>query len=470
MSRLSNIVQILIKAKDDASPALKKIWANTKQFASDIQTKAAIWFGAVSAWIFVAVEAASALEETTNKFWVTFSNVLPKAQKYANELWNWYLFAKEESLNLLSATWDLLTWFGFTQDKALWLSNEVQKLAADLASFNNLEWGATQASKALTSWLLWEREQMKALGIVIRDTDIQQELLRTWKNKLTGMSLLQAKAEITLQLALWQSKNAIWDVSRSMDSYANQKRDLIRQTKDLTAVFGQWFLPVAKEIIATLKPIIESTTEWIKNNQELTTNIALATVWLLAFWLVFAPILSVLSSTITIIWVLSTAIKWLYVLLAANPIWAIIAWITLLIVWFIAFRDEIWSFSKWITDFFSNLAEKFPILWNIIRLLMAPFLSLFYLLQGIVKLFDFIFWKSGSKEVKITNDTNLTQWALSNNAWLWVNKTGKTGNQEVNINMWGVTVNNEADEDRLVKKIKDSFIREKTFARQGVVY
>ena len=198
---------------------------------------------AIKSFSDASVMAASDLEEVNNKFRVTFRDVADSAAGAADELVRTYRMSRRESMDLLSATGDLLTGFGFAADKSLELSDAVVKLGADLASFQNIEGGAPEASKALTKALLGETESAKSLGIVIRQADVDARLAADGKDKLTGQTLLQAQAEARLQIALEQSKNAIGDLERSSESYANQSRALESATEDLKAAFGATLLP-----------------------------------------------------------------------------------------------------------------------------------------------------------------------------------------------------------------------------------
>ena len=190
-----------------------------------------------------AIKDASALEETTNKFKVVFKEVSEEAQGMADNLAESYGLSAEESMRLLSNTGDLLTGFGMTGDQALQLSGKVQTLAADLASFSNIQGGTVQASNALTKALFGEREMLKELGIVIREQDLMQRLAAEGMDKLTGSALLQAKAEMTLKMATEQSKNAIGDFARSQNSYANVTRRVNARLTDMSATIGQELLP-----------------------------------------------------------------------------------------------------------------------------------------------------------------------------------------------------------------------------------
>jgi len=199
------------------------------------------------------IKPAIDFEETNNKLAVTFSKVGEQAEESIEKLVNSYGLAQSEARELLSGTGDLLTGFGFTQDKALELSDSVQVLAADLASFTNLEGGAERASKALTAALLGEREQAKALGIVIREADIQARLAEKGQKNLTGAALNQAKAQATLEIAYRQSQNAIGDFERSQNSVANQQKILKAALKDAATLIGSEFLQSLKEAGGEIK-------------------------------------------------------------------------------------------------------------------------------------------------------------------------------------------------------------------------
>lgn len=216
------------------------------------------------------IMAASDMEETNNKFAVTFSEVSEEAEAMSKTLVESYGLSTLESKTLLSNTGDLLGGFGATGKQALDLSSKVQTLAVDLASFTNVEGGAQRASEALTAGLLGEREQLKALGIVIREADVQARLAAEGKANLTGEAKLLATAEATLEIATEQSKNAINDFSRSADSFANRSRMLESLMKDLAVTIGTplkdalndgagFFLENREAILALGKALAEAT-------------------------------------------------------------------------------------------------------------------------------------------------------------------------------------------------------------------
>jgi len=195
-----------------------------------------------------SVKYASDLQETQNKFDVVFKNSSAKAQEYAQVLIDSYGMAKREAMAFLAGTGDILIGMGMQADAALELSNATAQLGTDLASFSNVEGGAERAIQAITSAMTGEREALKAYGIVVSEEMVMEELRMQGKDKLTGMSLVQAKAEATLAIAYRQSGNSIGDMARSYDSYANIQRRVNSRMEDMYASVGEDLLPALSNL------------------------------------------------------------------------------------------------------------------------------------------------------------------------------------------------------------------------------
>ncbi|MDR5591209.1 phage tail tape measure protein [Christiangramia sp. SM2212] len=203
-----------------------------------------------------SVKAASDAEETSSKFNTVFRDISEAASKAATELRNSYGLSSKASQQLLSDTGDLLTGFGFSQQSALDLSTEVNKLAVDLASFTNFSGGAEGASQALTKALLGERESVKSLGISILESDVKARVLQNTQAGLTFETERQSKAFATLQLAQEQSKNAIGDYARTNEGFANQMRLLKARIEDVAVQFGEILLPYVTKLAGKLGELI----------------------------------------------------------------------------------------------------------------------------------------------------------------------------------------------------------------------
>ena len=245
---MANVIgELVYKITGDNSGINKK----TKETESSFKRMAKVVGAAIAGIGFLQitkqlVRLASDAEETASKFGVVFSNISDDANAAAKNLVDNFGLSSTAAKTLLSDTGDLLTGFGFTQESALDLSNQVSTLAVDLASFTNYSGGAAGASAALTKALLGERESIKSLGIAITEADLKSYIED--QGKSYEAATRQEKAQATLALAIRQSGNAIGDFARESDSYENVQRRLQARFQDLGAELGQNLLPALSNL------------------------------------------------------------------------------------------------------------------------------------------------------------------------------------------------------------------------------
>lgn len=202
------------------------------------------------------LRAAIAAEETGAKFRTAFRGIDELADGAVTNLVDNYGLARDEAQALLSGTGDLLKGFGATADQALGLSSSVQSLAVDLASYNNVQGGAETASRAITAALLGEREQIKQLGVVIRQVDVDQRLAASGQAELTGQARLLAQAQATLELIMEQSGDAIGDYERKSGTAAQQLQQLQSRVRDLAVELGNELLPIFEDVLSTALELV----------------------------------------------------------------------------------------------------------------------------------------------------------------------------------------------------------------------
>lgn len=239
--------------------AMKKAQKNLKKFGKNIQrtgenlttglTLPILGLGAAS------LKLASDFEETDSKFKSIFSSIQTEAEETAKVLSDSFGLSELSAKQLLSNTGSLLVGFGFTEKAALELSEKVNKLAVDLASFTNFSGGAEGASRALTKALLGERESLKSLDIAITETDLKEfaaEHGLVWKelDRIT-------KAQLTYQLALQQSLPAVGDFEKTQAGFANQVRITKGELTDAAVSLGKHLLPMAQKAIGVFRGLVD---------------------------------------------------------------------------------------------------------------------------------------------------------------------------------------------------------------------
>lgn len=233
---------------------------------------AASAFNSMRDGVLEATRAASDFVEENNKFAVVFKGVEKDADAMRKTLVDGYNLSKKEATQLLAATGDLLTGFGFQKKAALDLSGQVQTLASDLASFNNLQGGTKRASEIVTKALLGETESLKSLGVSITQAQVQQELAARGQEKLTGQALLAAKAQATYSLIVKQSGNAIGDTARNQDEYATLVRQSTATIEDLKTEIGAALLPAMTQLQKSFVSISKQVLSFTEANKEAISN------------------------------------------------------------------------------------------------------------------------------------------------------------------------------------------------------
>jgi hypothetical protein len=256
-------INVLIGAKiDELVKALTDSESRLQKFATKMQDVGKNLTAAVTLPLIgiggLSLKVASDFEETASKFGTVFSSISKSAENSFQTLRSEYGLSSLAAKQLLSDTGDLLTGFGFSQQSALELSTQVQKLAVDLASFTNFSGGATGASEALTKALIGERDSLKALGIAILEEDVKKQVAINTAKGLVFETERQAQAQATLDLAFQQSKNAIGDYARTQEGFANQTRLLQSRLQDLATELGTILIPIATKITKAITGVIES--------------------------------------------------------------------------------------------------------------------------------------------------------------------------------------------------------------------
>ena len=278
--------ELIVVIKAEVANAVKNIHSVTSateksqsqfgKFTSFLKTTGIGSFLAVGTAIATTVkflksaeEAARSAEEIFSKFNFVFERVGNSAQNAAAEFAKNFGLADSTAKELLGTTGDLLVGMGATEGQALDLSVQVNTLAADLASFSNVQGGTKRASDALTKALLGERESAKLLGVVIRETDVEQKLMEKGQQNLTGQALLLAKAQATLEIATEQSQKAIGDYARTSESASNVAKRLEQVNKGLSEAIGKSIVQAITPLRSAWANVAEQLTDVIEKSNAL---------------------------------------------------------------------------------------------------------------------------------------------------------------------------------------------------------
>jgi hypothetical protein len=193
-------------------------------------------------------DLGASIMETGSKFNTVFG---AKASKEVAEFLDTFAHKAgltiTEAKGLVATTGAIAQGMGFSQSASAKFATEITKTAADLSSFNNMP--TEEVLMAVNSALTGEREQMKRLGIVIKETDVQQLALANSGKTVAKALTQQEKATATLELITSKAGVAMGDLDRTMESPANRAKMMAANIRELRDSIAIALMPVFSKLL-----------------------------------------------------------------------------------------------------------------------------------------------------------------------------------------------------------------------------
>ena len=208
-------------------------------------------------------DVGSSVLETRSKFETVFGAASAELDKFALSFGQLAGLSKSQAQGVLATTGSIVQGMGFAREASADFAKQVVQLSGDLASFNDVP--TAEVAGAIQSALTGERESLKRLGIVILETDVQQQaLLNTGKENAKALTQ-QEKATATLQLITERAGVAVGDLARTQDSAANRGKQLSAQIANIKETLAVAFLPVITQHVL---PALQSLVQAVQDNQD----------------------------------------------------------------------------------------------------------------------------------------------------------------------------------------------------------
>ena len=225
-------------------------------------------FRALSGAIGAAVQDASDLQETTGKFDVVFRGVTESAYEMADNIAGGYAMSKNEAMSFMASMQDMLKPMGMVADEAAVMSGDIVKLSADLGSFNNLP--TADVMRDIQSAMVGNYETVRKYGTMISAASVEQSILKKGlaetKDEITPLM----KAQEVYTMIVGNNADAVGDMARTQDSFANRSKQLKANISDLSATLGGAVLEsgALDRVFDALNPAVDEFTEYIADHKE----------------------------------------------------------------------------------------------------------------------------------------------------------------------------------------------------------
>ena len=202
-----------------------------------------------------AIQAASDLEEVQNVVDVTFGESAGAIDKWAKNAIRQFGLTETQAKRFASTMGAMLKSSGISGDEIQTVSTDLAGLAADMASFYNLDFDT--AFQKIRSGISGQTMPLKELGIDMSVANmqafaLQKGITKTWDSMTQGEQVM-----LRYQYLMSATSDAQGDFARTQDGYANSVRLLQSNLESLKATLGKAFIDVVKDATGFLNSFIE---------------------------------------------------------------------------------------------------------------------------------------------------------------------------------------------------------------------
>ena len=202
-----------------------------------------------------AIQAASDLEEVQNVVDVTFGESAGAINKWAKNAIQQFGLTETQAKRFASTMGAMLKSSGISGDEIQTVSTDLAGLAADMASFYNLDFDS--AFQKIRSGISGQTMPLKELGIDMSVANmqafaLQKGITKTWDSMSQGEQVM-----LRYQYLMSVTSDAQGDFARTQDGYANSVRLLQSNLESLKATLGKAFIDVVTNATGFLNDFIK---------------------------------------------------------------------------------------------------------------------------------------------------------------------------------------------------------------------
>jgi hypothetical protein len=205
------------------------------------------------------VKAASDLGESWSKANVVFGDSSSTIDKFAATSASAFGVSKRAAYEATGTFGNLFTTMGLGRSASADMSVGLVQLAADQASFNNLD--SADVLEKFRSGLVGQTEPLRALGINLTADSVQAKAMQMGLADANGELSQGALVQARYALIVEQSTNAAGDFARTSDGLANSTRIAQAQFENAAAALGQSLLPYVTKGAQVAAQMAESFTK-----------------------------------------------------------------------------------------------------------------------------------------------------------------------------------------------------------------
>lgn len=205
-----------------------------------------------------AIDAASDLQEVQNVVDVTFGENAGQIEKWAKNAGKQFGLTETQAKKFSSTMGAMLKSSGLAGDQIVDVSTDLAGLAADMASFYNLDF--EEAFGKIRSGMAGMSMPLKELGIDMSVDTLNAFALAQGLEKTFNQMTQSEQTMLRYQYLMQATADAQGDFARTSDGYANSMRTLSTNVETLKTKLGELLIPAVNDAVAWLNGVLESIT------------------------------------------------------------------------------------------------------------------------------------------------------------------------------------------------------------------
>jgi hypothetical protein len=206
-------------------------------------------------WGKAAVEAASELQEVQNVVDVTFGDSANEIESWAKNARDQFGLTETQAKKFASTLGATMKSQGLAGDEIVEMSENLSGLAADMASFYNLDFET--AFQKIRSGISGETEPLKQLGINMSVANLEAFALTQGITKAFDKMSQSEQTQLRYQYLMQATADAQGDFARTSDGYANSMRKLETAIETVKTKMGAPFLNTIADATNSLTELID---------------------------------------------------------------------------------------------------------------------------------------------------------------------------------------------------------------------
>lgn len=204
------------------------------------------------------IAAASDLQEVQNVVDVTFGSSANQIESWAKKAQTQFGLTETQAKRFTSTLGAMMKSAGLTGPEIVSMSTDLAGLAADMASFYNMDFET--AFQKIRSGISGETEPLKQLGINMSVANLEAYALSQGITKAFDKMSQGEQTMLRYQYLMQATADAQGDFARTSDGYANAQRRVQTAMESIKTSVGNVLLPVIGDITSGIASLLEKIT------------------------------------------------------------------------------------------------------------------------------------------------------------------------------------------------------------------